>query len=80
MSKEIAIDESETQRFVEFENDLAMTKIELAELEIRKFDVIESLKAKYTERLGFIAKLKKKYNFDQENFSIDIDNKKIKFL
>lgn len=80
MTKEIQIDEIETQRFIEFQNDLAATKLELADLEIRKFDIIETLKAKYTERLGFISKLKKKYDFTEDNFSIDIEKKKIKIL
>lgn len=75
----IEIDAAEIQRIIELENDVLQIKKNIGELEISKWDEIENLKIKIQERMSFTNKLKTKYKFSQDNFIVDVQEKKIKF-
>lgn len=75
----IEIDDAEIQRIVELENDVLQIKKNIGELEISKWDEMENLKVKIQERISFTNKLKTKYKFSQDNFILDLQEKKIKF-
>jgi len=75
----IEIDDAEIQRIIELENDVLQIKKNIGELEITKWDEMENLKIKIQERMSFTNKLKTKYKFSQDNFILDLQEKKIKF-
>jgi hypothetical protein len=75
----IEIDDAEIRRIIELENDVLQIKKNIGELEISKWDEIENLKIKIQERMSFTNKLKTKYKFSQDNFIVDVQEKKIKF-
>lgn len=75
----IEIDDAEIQRIIELENDVLQIKKNIGELEISKWDEMENLKIKIQERMSFTNKLKTKYKFTQDNFIVDVQEKKIKF-
>lgn len=77
--EEIKIEDEEINRIVEYETDIAQIKIKFADLEIQKLDEIENIKIKLTEKMNFLNKLKKKYGFTQDSFTINFEEKKLKF-
>jgi hypothetical protein len=76
--QEIQIEDNDVNRILELETEVNQTKIALGELELQKIDQIEMFKSKLTEKLNFIGKLKKKYGFADDNFTIDVEKKIIK--
>lgn len=77
--EEVKIEEEEINRILEIETDIAQIKIKFADLEIQKLDEIENLKVKLTEKMNYLSKLKKKYGFTQDNFTLNVENKILKF-
>jgi hypothetical protein len=76
---EIKIEQDEIKRILELEQEVIELKILFADLDIQKLDAIENLKAKLTEKINYMNKLKKKYSFEAETFSLDVENNLIKF-
>jgi len=76
---EIKIEQDEIKRILELEQEVIELKIIFADLDIQKLDAIENLKAKLTEKINYMNKLKKKYSFEAETFSLDVENNLIKF-
>ena len=76
--KIIKIDDSDMERIVELEMETNETEIKLAELELQKVDLIEIFKSQLSSKLQFIAKMKKKYDFTSDDFSLDLKEKTIK--
>ena len=76
---EIKIEQDEIKRILELEQEVIELKILFADLDIQKLDAIENLKIKLTEKINYMNKLKKKYSFEADNFSLDVDNNTIKF-
>lgn len=78
--QEIQIEAEEVSRIIELETEFNTAKLQLADLELQKIDQIEIVKARIVEKLNYLNKLKKKYNFTHDNFTIDVDKKIIKIL